>query len=56
LFVVEDRGAHQLKGIQLPLQLYCVVRPSGVLGRFEAAAATGNLTRLLVVKTNCVRC
>jgi class 3 adenylate cyclase/tetratricopeptide (TPR) repeat protein len=44
LFEVEDRGAHQLKGIERPLQLYRAVRPSGVRGRFEAAAAAGSLT------------
>jgi class 3 adenylate cyclase len=44
LFVVEDRGAHQLKGIERPLQLYRIIRPSGVRGRFEAAAAAGALT------------
>jgi class 3 adenylate cyclase len=30
LFVVEDRGAHELKGIERPVQLYRVVQPSGV--------------------------
>ena len=44
LFVVEDRGAQALKGIEQPLQLYRVVRPSGVRGRFEAATAAGGLT------------
>ena len=42
LFVVEDLGAQQLKGIEQPLQLYRVVRPSGVRGRFQAAAAAGD--------------
>jgi class 3 adenylate cyclase/tetratricopeptide (TPR) repeat protein/ribosomal protein L40E len=41
LFVVEDRGAHPLKGIELPIQLFRVIQPSGVRGRFEAAAARG---------------
>ena len=41
LFVVEDCGSHQLKGIERPVQLYRVMRPSGVRGRFEAAAAVG---------------
>jgi class 3 adenylate cyclase/tetratricopeptide (TPR) repeat protein len=41
LFVVEDLGAHELKGIEQPVQLYRVVRPSGARGRFEAAAAGG---------------
>src|SRR5215471_18141523 len=44
LFVVESRGASALKGIERPLQLYKVVRPSGVRGRLEAAAATRGLT------------
>ena len=44
LFVVEDRGAHTLKGIAHPVRLYRVVRPSGLHGRFEAAAAAGGLT------------
>src|SRR3984957_669311 len=41
LFVVEDRGAYPLKGIELPIQLFRVIQPSGVPGRFEAAAARG---------------
>ena len=44
LFVVEQRGAHALKGIERPLQLYHVVQPSGVRGRLEALAATHGLT------------
>jgi hypothetical protein len=44
LFVVEDLGAQALKGIERPLQLYRVIRPSGVRGRFEAAATAGGLT------------
>ena len=44
LFVVEDLGAHELKGIERPVQLYRVIRPSGIRGRFEAAAAAGGLT------------
>jgi class 3 adenylate cyclase len=44
LFVVEDRGAQTLKGIEQPVQLYGVVRPSGMRGRFEAAAAIRGLT------------
>jgi len=44
LFVVEDLGAQPLKGIERPLQLYRVIRPSGMRGRFEAAAAAGGLT------------
>jgi hypothetical protein len=44
LFVVEDRGAQTLKGVEQPVQLYRVVRPSGMRGRLAAAAATGALT------------
>ena len=44
LFVVEDRGVQALKGIERPVQLYRVVRPSGVRGRLEAAAAAHALT------------
>jgi class 3 adenylate cyclase/tetratricopeptide (TPR) repeat protein len=44
LFVVEDRGAHELKGIERPLQLYGVVRPSGMRGRFPAIAAMRGMT------------
>ena len=44
LFVVEDRGAHPLKGVERPMQLYRVVQPSGVRGRLEAAAASRGLT------------
>ena len=41
LFMVEGRGTPALKGIDRPIQLYRVVRPSGVRGRLEAAAARG---------------
>ena len=44
LFIVEDCGAQELKGIERPLQLYRVVRPSGIRGRLEAATAAGGLT------------
>jgi class 3 adenylate cyclase len=44
LFVVEDRGAQALKGIERPVELYRVVQPSGVRGRLEAAAAARGLT------------
>jgi class 3 adenylate cyclase len=44
LFVVEDRGAQELKGLERPLQLYRVVRPSGARGRFEVTTAIGRLT------------
>jgi class 3 adenylate cyclase/tetratricopeptide (TPR) repeat protein len=44
LFVVEDCGARELKGIERPLQLYRVVRPSGMRGRFPAMAAMRGMT------------
>jgi class 3 adenylate cyclase len=44
LFVVEDAGPQALKGIEQPIRLYRVIRPSGVRGRFEAATAAGGLT------------
>jgi class 3 adenylate cyclase len=44
LFVVEGRGAPELKGIERPLQLYQLLQPSGVRGRLEAAAAVRGLT------------
>ncbi len=44
LFVVEDRGAQPLKGIERPTQLYRVIQPSGVRGRLEAVAAARGLT------------
>jgi len=36
MFGVEDRGAHQLKGIAQPVELYRVVQPSSVRGRLHA--------------------
>jgi len=44
LFVVEERGAQQFKGVPDSVELYRVVRPSGVRGRLEAAAAARGLT------------
>jgi class 3 adenylate cyclase len=44
LFVVEDRGEQTLKGMELPVQLYRVIRPSGIRSRFDAASAAGGLT------------
>jgi class 3 adenylate cyclase len=44
LFVVEDCEAQTLKGVEQPLQLYRVMRPTGVRGRLEAAAASHGLT------------
>jgi len=44
LFIVEERGAQALKGIERPLQVYRVIRPSGARGRFDVATAAGGLT------------
>jgi class 3 adenylate cyclase/tetratricopeptide (TPR) repeat protein len=44
LFVVEEHGAQLLKGIAQPVQLYRVIRPSGMRGRLGAAAAARGLT------------
>jgi len=44
LFVVEDRGAQALKGIEQPVQLYRVIQPAGVRGRLAAGAAAHGLT------------
>jgi len=44
LFVVEDRGAQVLKGIERPAQLFQIIQPSGVRGRLEAAASARGLT------------
>jgi class 3 adenylate cyclase/tetratricopeptide (TPR) repeat protein len=44
LFIVEDRGAQALKGIERPVQLFRVVRSSGMRGRFQAVSAAGGLT------------
>src|SRR5438105_4225838 len=44
LFVVEDCGAQDLKGIERPLRLYRVVRPSGMRGRFPAMAEMRGMT------------
>jgi class 3 adenylate cyclase/tetratricopeptide (TPR) repeat protein len=47
LFVVEEMGAQTLKGIERPVQFYRVIRPSGIRGRFEAAAEAGGLTQFV---------
>jgi class 3 adenylate cyclase/tetratricopeptide (TPR) repeat protein len=44
LFMVENRGTQALKGIEQPVQLYQIIRPSGMRGRLAAAAAAGALT------------
>jgi class 3 adenylate cyclase len=36
-FIVENHGTHLLKGIERPIQLYRLVRASGLRERFEAA-------------------
>jgi class 3 adenylate cyclase len=41
LFVVEPCGAHQLRGVPEPVELFRVSQASGVRGRIHAAAATG---------------
>jgi class 3 adenylate cyclase len=47
MFIVEDCGARVLKGIEQPLQLYRIIRSSGVRGRPEAAAASRGLTQFV---------
>jgi class 3 adenylate cyclase/tetratricopeptide (TPR) repeat protein len=47
LFVVEDRGARSIKGIERPIQLYRLVRPRGAQGRLEALAAARGLTQFV---------
>jgi class 3 adenylate cyclase/tetratricopeptide (TPR) repeat protein len=44
LFVVEERVARPLRGVARPLDLYRVVRPSGMRGRLAAAAAVRGMT------------
>jgi len=44
LFVVEERGAQALRGIAQPVNLYRVIRPSGMRGRLAAAAAVRGMT------------
>jgi predicted ATPase len=44
LFVVEDRGAQALKGVERPVQLYRVIRPSGMRGRLAATGAVRGMT------------
>jgi len=41
LFVVEERGPCELKGMPRPIELYRVVQPSGVRSRLAAAAVLG---------------
>lgn len=44
LFIVEDRGALPVKGIEQPLRVYKIIQPSGAKGRLEAAATAHGLT------------
>jgi class 3 adenylate cyclase/tetratricopeptide (TPR) repeat protein len=44
LFLVEERGPHALKGLAKPIELYRVLRASGMRGRFAAGAAARGLT------------
>jgi hypothetical protein len=37
LFLVEERGPHELKGVANPVELYRILRPTGVRGRLAAA-------------------
>ena len=48
LFVIDDLGARSLKGIEQPLRLYRIIRPSGVRGRFQAATAAGGVLTTFV--------
>lgn len=41
LFIVEDRGPHELKGVPAPVVLYRAIQPSGIRGRLAATAAGG---------------
>jgi class 3 adenylate cyclase len=41
LFIVEDCGAQQLKGIERLIHIYRVIQPSGARGRFDVATAAG---------------
>jgi len=43
LFVVEERGAQQLKGVPHPVVLYRVVQPSGVRSRLDVSAGRHTL-------------
>jgi class 3 adenylate cyclase/tetratricopeptide (TPR) repeat protein len=45
MFVAEDRGPHELKGVRDPVVLFRIVRPSGVRSRLAIAA--GRLTRFV---------
>jgi class 3 adenylate cyclase/tetratricopeptide (TPR) repeat protein len=38
MFVIEDRGPQELKGVREPVQLYRVVQPSGMRSRLDLAA------------------
>src|SRR5262245_11350125 len=40
-FLTRDRGAHQLKGVERPVAVYQVLRPSGVRSRLDIAGPGG---------------
>jgi class 3 adenylate cyclase len=44
LFVVEDLGARQVKGVERALQIYRVIRPSGAPRTPRSGAAVHGLT------------
>ena len=41
LFITEELGAHVLKGVARPMEIYRVLQPSGVRSRLQAAAVHG---------------
>jgi class 3 adenylate cyclase len=41
LFIVEEGGTHELKGVPRPVAVYRVVAPTGVRGRLDVAARHG---------------
>jgi class 3 adenylate cyclase/tetratricopeptide (TPR) repeat protein len=61
LFVVEGSGAQQLKGVESPIEVYRVIRPTGVRGRLAAARALTPFVgreeelRLLLSRWECAR-
>ena len=48
LFVVEDYGAHQLKGIEHPVQLYRAIQPAVARAGGKASMATFTFTSLIL--------
>ena len=47
LFVAQDRGAQSVRGIERPVRLYRLIRPSGARGRLDATAAARGLTQFV---------